>query len=267
MLFIWLLIKVIIFAGYIITMLSTFIDSHLFGYLFPFLLIGFILFGYYMARKREKKAGKAAKLSGMEGSVISFFALLISFTLASAGSSMKDRLNLIHSESDGLAQLYRSSVFLGDSSRAAVNEFIIRHIEIQLDDKQFSDASNDLVIAKISANGGEFLKKISDQKEMSTILQSFNSLTSSTIKLLYSYEERMPKIVMILLVISSLLIGALIGFMNGSTEERHYLAPFIYAILVVITIQAIRDLDNPAVGTVKPSFSNLSAIRSIVAGK
>ena len=248
-------------------MLSRFIDSNPFGFIFPLLLVVFILFGYYMARKREKKVGKAAKLSGIEGSVISFFALLISFTLASVGSSMKDRLNIIHQESDGLAQLYRSSMFLSDSTKTAVNEFIIHHIDIQLDDKQYSDASNDLVISKISANGGDLLKKISDQKEMATIMPSFNSLTSSTIKLLYSYEERMPKIVMILLVISSLLIGALIGFMNGSAEERHYLAPFIYAILVVITIQAIRDLDNPAVGTVKPSFSNLSAIRSMVIGK
>ncbi len=248
-------------------MLSSLIDSYAFNFIFPVLLGLFILFGYYMARKRDKKTGKQVKLIGIESSIISFLALLISFTLASAGSTMKDRLGQIHQESDGLAQLYRSSVFLPDTTKAAVKDFIINHINIQLADGDYADTPDDKMIAQIAVNGERFVNKIRDQKEMAVLLPGYNSLISSTMKLVYSFEERIPKIIMILLIFASLLVGALVGFMSGATEERHYLAPFIYAILVIITIQAIRDLDNPSAGTVKPTYNNLTVIKEMVTGK
>lgn len=248
-------------------MVHAFIDSELFTYLFPVFLLLFISVGYYLARVAEKKAGNPAKSSGIESSVIGFFALLISFTLASAGSSMKDRLNLIHQQSDGLAQLYRGTLDQPDSVRKEVNRFLLEHIRIQTENRKLNEKVNDRMLEEIGSNNKAFLAEMKRMRQLPVILPAFNALTSSTYKLIYAYDERIPVIVMLLLVVSSWLIGSLVGFMNGSNKERHYLAPLIYLVLVVLTIKAIRDLDNPSIGSVKPSYENLNAVRDMIQDK
>jgi len=78
---------------------------------------------------------------------------------------------------------------------------------------------------------------------------------------LYSYDERTPPIVIFLLVISSWLIGLLVGFLNGFHKSKHILVPLLYFIMVSLTMQAIRDLDNPAKGGIRPQYSNLQDLQ------
>ena len=65
---------------------------------------------------------------------------------------------------------------------------------------------------------------------------------------------------MLLLIISSLIVGLLVGFMNGFEDKKHYLVPLIYIVIVSFTMQSIRDLDDPLKGTIRPSVSNLEAL-------
>jgi hypothetical protein len=245
-------------------MLFHLIDSSFFTYLFPCLLLLSIGIGFYLAKRQEKRTGKPAKSSGIDGPVISFFALLISFTLASVGGSMKDRLSLIHQQSDGLANLYRETLTQPDSTRTEIKRFLIEHINIQVENRKLNEQVNDRMLVEIGENNARFLAEMKRQGKLSAILPPFQAMTSTTYKLIYSYDERMPRVVMVLLLFSSLLIGALIGFLNGSNQDRHYLAPLIYVVLVVLTIQAIRDLDNPSVGTVQPSYENLHGVKLLI---
>jgi hypothetical protein len=220
--------------------------------------------GYYLAKKREKRVGKPAKPSGIESSVISFFALLISFTLASASNFHKERLGLIHQQASCLAQLYRGSLDQPDSIRQSVNIFLLRHIAIQTESRNINENINDSMLQQVGSNNLLFLAEMKKQGQLQNILPAFNALTSQTYKLIYAYDERIPPLVMFLLIITSLLIAVLIGFLNRSNEERHYLASFIYFLLVVLTVQAIRDLDNPNAGLVKPSYENLESVREMI---
>lgn len=238
------------------------IDTGFFSFLFPVLLLLAVTTGFYWARKKNK----IQKTTGVEGGVISFFALLVSFTLASAGSSMKERLSLVHQQADGISQLYRQSVIAPDSIRSFIHSFLIRHIDIQLENGKISEQGNDRMMDKIGRNNAMFLEQIKEKRLTENTLSSFNLMTSNTYKLIYSYEERIPRIIMVLLILSSLMIGSLVGYLNGASEERHYLGPIIYIVLVVLTIQAIRDLDNPNSGSVKPSYDNLREVKEMIQG-
>ena len=107
---------------------------------------------------------------------------------------------------------------------------------------------------------GPLIDKDSDvESDMQVIMPSLNKLNSSFYKMIYSYEERTP-----LIIISSWLIGYLVGFMNGFHEDRRFLVPLIYIILVGLTMQAIRDLDDPYRGSIQPSFENLVAVKELL---
>jgi hypothetical protein len=85
-----------------------------------------------------------------------------------------------------------------------------------------------------------------------------NQLNGSFIRIVHSYDVRTPPLIMTLLVFSSLLIGVLIGFLNSFNNKRHFLVPVIFVVIVSLCIQSIRDLDNPYIGSIQPSFDDFS---------
>lgn len=253
-------------------MWASFIDSAFFSFAFPILLILFVVAGYWLAQRNYVKKGNNWKMSGAEASIIGFFALLISFTLLTSGNSMRERVNLVHQQSDALAQLKRSGAGLPDTLRANINAFIVQHIRSQLDFQQDASIGKDSLISRISANNARFLQwlTLTDKRDsarqfnLSSLMPAYNAVCSTTFRMAYSYEERTPLLIILLIVFGSLLIGLLIGFMNGFHESRHYLVPLIYIVIVSLTVQGIRDLDNPFTGTIRPSYKNLVNILEMV---
>jgi len=56
----------------------------------------------------------------------------------------------------------------------------------------------------------------------------------------------------------------LVGFLNGFHKGRHILVPLLYIILVTLTMHAIRDLDNPLKGGIRPEYKNLLDLRTAI---
>ncbi|WP_166647928.1 hypothetical protein [Hymenobacter sp. UV11] len=69
---------------------------------------------------------------------------------------------------------------------------------------------------------------------------------------------------MLLLLISSWAIGVLVGFTNSAQETRHYFVPVLFVIISALTVQAIRDLDNPKLGFIRPNYQNLEDLRRLI---
>lgn len=240
------------------------IDTEWFSFLFPVLLLSSIVIGHFLAKRREKKTGRPAGFSGVESAVIGFFALLISFTLASAGNSYKERISLIHQQSSHLAQLYRAAMDKPDSVKASVAQFLLTHIKIQTTNSLSAADFEESTLQQIGNNNARFLEQMKQSGQLQAMLPVFNSVSDQTYKLVYSYDERLPQVLMFLLVLASLLIAVLVGFMNRSNVQRHYLTSFIYLVLVVLTLQAIRDLNNPFTGNIKPGYKNLLSVGEMI---
>ena len=96
------------------------------------------------------------------------------------------------------------------------------------------------------------------KKEVENLMPYFNHLNANFYHIINSYDERTPHIIILLLLVSSWLIGILVGFMNAFHERRHFLVPFIFVVLVSGSIQCIRDLDNPYEGIIQPNFNDFA---------
>ncbi len=203
----------------------------------------------------------------MKSSLIGFFALVISFTLSSAYSSSHERNRLIHEQGDALAQMHRESFLLSSPLQMNVKQYLLEHIDAQM---LFYErrVHKDSVIKLITRQNGDFFNATrSDsvaRKELLSLMPSYNLLSVTTFRMLYSYEERTPLIIIFLLVVSSWLIGLLVGFLNGFHRSRHILVPMLYIILVALTMQAIRDLDNPSKGGIRPQYKNLQDLGTAI---
>ncbi len=96
------------------------------------------------------------------------------------------------------------------------------------------------------------------KQEVLMLLPLFNEMNNHFYQIVGSYDIRTPHLIITLLLVSSLLIGMLVGFLNGFHKRPHYLVPVIFVVLVALCVQAIRDLDNPFNGSIQPSFESFS---------
>ena len=253
-------------------MLYPFIDSRFFVFLYPVILVLSILIGYYIAEKRYKGRNRDWKASGAETSVVGIFALLLSFTFLSSGNSLKERMANIHNETEAVAGMRRQSLFLSDSLKWMTRKYLVNYLGQQVDFNKNSRKNPSNVKKSISDLGNIYLSGIlsysrqsqSHFQEVQQLILSYNKLNGLFYRNLYAYDERIPVLIMVLLVAGSWLIGILIGFMNGFHQSRHYLVPFIFLMLVTLCVESILDLNNPASGGIKTSYEDFSYQKAII---
>ncbi len=244
--------------------MATLFDASYFDLLYILLLITSVASGYLFARYRYFNKKRTWKNSGVENAIIGFYGLLLSFTLVQSGVSNKERLGYIHQEADALALMYRESLFLSDSTGNDVREAVQQIIEMNIQAGKANAVSLVPIYAKANNlydSVWNVIRIIARQKKepaetIGIIEDGLNHAIAMNYKMQYSRQERTPVRIMVLLIVGSWLVGILIGFTNGFNEEHHFLVPIIFICLTGLTLLAIRDLDNPTSGAIRPSYQN-----------
>jgi len=245
--------------------MQSFFESAWFTIIYSLLLLLSIAGGYILARNQYLKKQKAWKPSGTENAIIGFYSLLLSFALLSSGNANKERTNLIHQHADALSAIYRESTLSPDSVTRVIRERLVAILTAKLE--SVNQKAKDEDIVSDTKTDSLYGRLHSDIKQMATLkvitpdehrfyIDKLNAAIALDYHIQYSELERTPITIMILLIGGSFLIGVLIGFTNGFNEEHHFLIPFIFFVLTSLTVISIRDLDNPTVGWIRPSYKN-----------
>ncbi len=242
---------------------------------YPAILAAMVILGYWIADKYYRKKNKTWAGSGIENAIIGLYALLLSFTLLSSGNMQGDRNSLVHHASDAAAQISRSSVFFTDRFGAKIKDHLSGYLGVQIRFYEGKIKSRGDALREMGRLNERFMKELSvlaaespsAREEVKTFMPMYNELNAAFYRLVYSFDERTPAIIMFLLVAGSFLIAILVGFMNGLKENRHYLVPIIFFVLVGLSVQAIRDLNNPYGGLVRPDYQNIREIQNYLLRK
>ena len=243
------------------------IDSNWFSFLFPVLLILFVGIGYYAAAKYKKISSWES--SGVENAVIGIFALLISFTFLNSGNAFRDRNSLIHQEADAIMKMSRYASTLDDTTNQLTRTFIKDFLLNQIEQHEENFHNNDSLMyqgREISTAYWNTLQSrrttmdVNQLVNFNNLCNAFDQLQNYFARLAFSFDERTPHLIMYVLIIASLLIGILIGFMNAIKSKVHYLVPAIYVILICLMMQTIRDLDNPYKGIILNNYADIEDV-------
>jgi hypothetical protein len=239
---------------------------------YPVSLVLAVLVGYVVAELYYRRRGRIWKPSGIENALITIFGLLLSFTLLASNNALRERTALIHQSSDAVAELYRESQLLPAPGRAAVRAFLLRFLALELAEHSPRRPHDPAHATKLENLAHRFWQQISaagrpamlSPGEAHQLLPALHKLNSTTFRLHYSYQERTPDSIIGLLLISSWAIGILVGFTNSAQETRHYFVPVLFIIISVLTVQAIRDLDHPELGYIRPNYGNLKDLQRLI---
>ena len=235
---------------------------------YPVSLLLAVALGYLVAEMNYRRRGRIWKPSGIENALITIFGLLLSFTLLSSNNTLKERTVLIHQSSDAVAELYRESELLPAAGPAIVRSFLLRFLALELAEhrpKPLPDPAHARKIAVLDRQAWQQLRAAVRPEEVRRLLPALHKLSAATSRLHYSYQEGTPYSIIGLLLISSWAIGVLVGFSNSAQETRHYLVPALVVVISVLTVQAIRDLDNPELGFIRPNYGNLQDLQRLIA--
>lgn len=65
-----------------------------------------------------------------------------------------------------------------------------------------------------------------------------------------------------LLLISAMLIGLLVGFMNGvgGIEVRQMLTSLLFLVILLLTLRTVLDMNNPYYGRIQPELEDLERL-------
>lgn len=239
---------------------------------YPVSLLIMVAIGYFLAERNYRRRARIWKPSGIENALITIFGLLLSFTLLAANNSLRDRTTLIHQTSDAVTELYRESQLLPPAESTVIRSFLLQFLALELQEHQaghVQDATHPLQLAQLYNQAWQaFRVPLTATTPQATALQrlvpAFNRLNSATSRLHYARQERTPYPIIALLIVSSWAIGILVGFTNNAQESRHYFVPALFVIISVLTVQAIRDLDNPELGFIRPNYANLADLQRMI---
>ena len=247
----------------------------LFQYLFFFciypiaLYISIYLGGLYA--KKRIKLNKIWKSIGLESSLVSIYALLLSFSMVLSSNHAEKRNDEIYAVADKLSILVKKSKYYDLPIRTALQDylkafFVIHDQNLKTDGMAKAEVITEMM--QIDQQLDRFLiahqrtnpKTISEIDQITTYT---SNLRSSYIRLTENYDQSTPTVIIIILIFYSLLIGSLIGFMTIIDNNQTYILATIFLVISTIMVAAIWDLDHPNLGFIRPNYQSITEVSKL----
>jgi len=233
---------------------------------YALLLVASVAGGFALAHFQFHKKKRDWRPSGIEAAIIGLFGLMLSFTFLAAHTATRERNRMVHEQADAIATMRRNSLLLPDPIKNDTRHFLRAHlaIELRMDSARFD--GREAVHDRMEGLMGRYIAQLLEHSTDSTLaagvavmMQDLNAVSSTYYRTYYGYEERIPRLMIDLLLISAMLIGLLVGFMNGigGIELRQMLTSLLFLVVVLLTIRTVLDMNNPYHGTIQPEQENL----------
>jgi ABC-type microcin C transport system permease subunit YejE len=236
--------------------------------IYPLLLLFSLYIGVLLAGRTLKKSYEWKPLS-LENGLLGFYALLISFSLAQAASHHRERIGFIHETGDKMDLMIRKSELYSPELKTRLKPYYTQLFVVFLGEVQVSRGAVRQTINKVQALDDDLDRYLIEyaklspekQKEANELIGLIEQTEDIYYRLMYSYHENTPHLIMLILVMFSLLIGVLMGFINKIHHNRVHITAVIFIIISFLMINTIHDLDTPSLGFIKPSFENLGDVK------
>jgi hypothetical protein len=235
----------------------------------PFLLVVLVV-AYEFGHRLTVGVVSDYKGRPVESALIGLLSLLLGFTFSQTGASYRERLALVHREADAVADCHRFATILPASERTQLRKSI--HDYLTLKSKQYISVQqgapeNPAELPLMQAQRAIYAAPENphlDIKLRCELYSRCNHIVQLHFQGYYSRQERIPQMVIALLVFGSTVGSFLVGFSTGVHQRRIWVVPTVFIFLVTMTVGTIRDLDEPYGGFIKVDFSNMVELREVL---
>ncbi len=223
------------------------------------------------AAKRRTQLPPKDHVTGVQAALLGILALLLGFTLSLSLQRFDSRSAAVVDEANAIGTAYRRTQLLPEPVRGEMQRLLRDYTDkrIQAGTESTVDEShrnpavrqaNDMVdqLWMLARKGVE---QDADPVRTGLFVQALNNAIDSFGKSEASLRRHLPDLVLLLLFVTFLMVGLVVGYATGIDGYRAFFATYIMVGLIVVLVFVIIDLDRPRRGLVQVSLESMTDLR------
>jgi hypothetical protein len=227
-------------------------------------MLGMTLAGHRYGRSQLVCRGETAETGTgiVEGALFGLLGLLMAFTFATSYSQYNLRRSLAVEEANAIGTAYLRLDVLSAAVREPLRQKFREYVETRLEFwnqlgnqsalREMLDKADDLQreIWSLAVTGTE-----DDPSSRRLLLPALNQMIDITTTRFDASQRHPPLIVFAMLFVLALLCAWLIGYASAGADHLNWPHVIGYALMVMLTIYVIIDLDYPRYGLIRLDFA------------
>lgn len=225
--------------------------------------------GWRWGRRRHAQAddGERSQIGAIAGAVLGLLALLIGFTFSMAVNRFDMRQDLVLQEANAIGTTALRAQLLQPAAEAEVVRLLRQYVQVRLD---FHDAGIDErklhAVTAQTAVVQQALWRVAMQQahggggnaaQVNLFIVALNDTIDLHGKRLAAMRNHVPPAVILLLLLVTLGAVGLVAYGGGLHARRQLVAQSVLAVLLVLAILLIVDLDRPRRGLILVSQQSM----------
>src|SRR6185436_17207708 len=178
------------------------------------------------------------------------------FTFSMALNRYDDRRAATVAETNAIGDLYTCATLLPEPSRSTLQALLADYTTRRLEARRRRALryEPELVMREAREMQTRATAMVAAMVEERSVIavplvNTLNEVTSSYAAYVAAYRERLPGIVLVLLLLGSIIPALLMG-RQGASSPVHASGPIAFAVLVTVVIYVIFDLNQPSGGVI-----------------
>jgi len=226
------------------------------------LLIGFAMaLAWEVGRwqgQRLRSARREVPESKFHGASLAVLGLLLGFTFSIAIVKHDQRRAMVVADANAIGDFYTCASLLNEPVRSQLQNVIREYatLRVELSQSGFDEAELQRALARMQQMQGAMTSLVGQALHQGTpiavsLTNTLNGLTSNHAARLAAVRDRLPAIIVALLLLSAMIASLLVGHEQGAREESDLVGTACFIIMVTFAIYVILDLNQPGGGLIR----------------
>lgn len=211
-------------------------------------------------RQSRESEGERGSLGTIEGAMFALFGLVLAFTFSGAASRFNEKRALIADEANSIETAYLRLHLLSENAQPELQTLFRRYLDSRLETYR---KLPDMDAAQVEMTKSKKLQKEIWAKAVSAtalsdshvdagklLLPALNSMIDITTTRTMALHSHPPNIIYALLFILGLICSLLAGY-RMAVGQRSWLHILSFALITVIVVYVIIDVEYPRVGLIR----------------
>jgi len=209
--------------------------------------------------RRHRVEGREPPAEKLGDAGFALFALLLAFGFGMALQKHDRRREMVIGDANAIGDFYTCASLLREPLRQNLQAVIRSYTQLLIQARRdvYTPAfERDLQqAARYTNEMTDLVRQAGESNSPFTIplTNTLNELTSAQTARQSAFEDRLPTLVVLLLLMTAIISVGLTGWRHGAVETPQRLSPFLLIAIFALVIYVILDLDQPARGLIQVS--------------
>lgn len=237
------------------------------------LLVLFVELGFWSGRRfKRPKEDTSSAFTAVKGAILALVGLLLGFSFSISMNRFEHRRDLMLDEANAIGTAYLRGDLLPQPAQSQFKEILRTYTDARieafgtaaiLDDNEWSSIRRADDLQTQAWNLGIAYVKENSQAAGAILLpNALNEMIDISLKREAARLVEVPPPIFLLLVVSLLIAGLLVGHSFGVARERNWPMTVVFCFLLSLVAFIIIDLDQPRRGLIKERQRVMEYLRS-----